>query len=405
MMMNNSHVNLRNRGGGRRMGFTLVELLVVIAIIGVLIALLLPAIQAAREAARRMQCSNHLKQIGLAVHNFHDTRMFLPPACIGGSDAGNRATIWPLLYPYMEQVALYETFERASHDGRSGWNVRFNSFWWVSAYLGDEGRKAQASIPILRCPSRRGGGPMFATAPNETDDATDAARTNNDSNGRLVSGPQGDYVFAVSYISTGTDGEPGAGTRWWNWITADTEYNRGPFRMALYERSDGDGNNWMPRDSMAWWTDGTSNQIIFGEKFIYADAVGVCNGHSARTAGGTAADQSCDEMADCSILTLRTYRSASVSRCVYRLDTHARGTGDAYTLIRSPGEKGGTGQESGYGSITRGSFGSNHPGVCHFLIGDGSVRVFPRSVPNSASAPILMMLGTVNDGATVSLPY
>jgi prepilin-type N-terminal cleavage/methylation domain-containing protein len=100
-----------------RGGFTLVELLVVIAIIGILVALLLPAVQAAREAARRMQCGNNLKQLGLALHNYHDTYKTFPPDAIWhGNRAGTvqaaqdvRNYTWiAMTLPFVEQRALYD---------------------------------------------------------------------------------------------------------------------------------------------------------------------------------------------------------------------------------------------------------------------------------------------------------
>jgi prepilin-type N-terminal cleavage/methylation domain-containing protein len=102
---------------GSRLGFTLVELLVVIAIIGILVALLLPAIQAAREAARRTRCTNNFKQLGLAIHNYHDTYNVFPPGVIAQrlnlGEAAPRAfpgaMSWmPMLLPFLEQSALYE---------------------------------------------------------------------------------------------------------------------------------------------------------------------------------------------------------------------------------------------------------------------------------------------------------
>src|SRR5436190_22133451 len=96
-----------NRGG-----FTLVELLVVIAIIGVLVALLLPAVQAARESARRMSCTSNLRQMGLAMHNYHDTSQAFPIGVsndiVGAGNGSDSNWTWPArILPFIEQSALY----------------------------------------------------------------------------------------------------------------------------------------------------------------------------------------------------------------------------------------------------------------------------------------------------------
>src|SRR3954447_20293168 len=92
-----------------RTGFTLVEVLVVIAIIGVLVAFLLPAVQAAREAARRNQCQNNLKQIGVAIQNHHDTRKAFP---MGRNRIDQKAVSWAFfVLPYMEETAIYNSWD------------------------------------------------------------------------------------------------------------------------------------------------------------------------------------------------------------------------------------------------------------------------------------------------------
>ena len=136
---------MRTKGRRRASGFTLVELLVVIAIIGILVALLLPAVQAAREAARRMACGNNLKQLGLALHNYHDTYKTFPPETIWHGNAVGNLTATPRHYtwialtlPYIEQGPLHS----AINFSVPGLNQMIN------------GKALQSyQIPTLLCPS------------------------------------------------------------------------------------------------------------------------------------------------------------------------------------------------------------------------------------------------------------
>lgn len=128
----------------RRAGFTLIELLVVIAIIAILIALLLPAVQKVREAAARMQCANNLKQMGIAIHSYHDALGYIPPArleeAIQDNGASYKAIFWSgLILPYLEQSNLFNSI--------SGFNAATD--WTTGAFAA----ALATPLPVYRCPS------------------------------------------------------------------------------------------------------------------------------------------------------------------------------------------------------------------------------------------------------------
>ena len=128
----------------RHSAFTLIELLVVIAIIAVLIALLLPAVQQAREAARRTQCKNNLKQIGLALHNYHDTHSTFPPGAIQAfppGNAQNEATWISMALPGLDQAPLYN-------------RANFSSCFGCTVSPGNPSYEISSpAIPMMLCPS------------------------------------------------------------------------------------------------------------------------------------------------------------------------------------------------------------------------------------------------------------
>jgi hypothetical protein len=197
----------------------LVELLVVIAIIGVLIALLLPAVQAAREAARRMQCSNHLKQYGIAAHNYHDTYQTLPPLRLWGHlNAGSYSWMIGLL-PFMEQQGILGMIDgggvAASMDGTTNYPAGMRTATWDINY-----RPWRLDFSIRHCPS--------------------------DGNSNQA---------AVQYF-TGTSSYVGnIGDCSSNWSTMNNPALRGAFM-------------WVQCRDFAAFTDGTSNTVLFAERKV-----------------------------------------------------------------------------------------------------------------------------------------
>jgi len=369
----------------RRMGFTLIELLVVIAIIAVLISLLLPAVQSAREAARRAQCTNNLKQIGLAMHNYHSANNCFPP---GGTNTstinGQVAQGWgcwsahSMMLPYMEQTTIYSALnfsivcESASNNNDD---------------LGQTTGTTR-SIAIFLCPSDPGAGPY----------------------GQWSGGPAGQsYQFpGNNYFASVGPGMNQYGVSRYAEITVGSSAPTGMFQV------------FGSPISIASVTDGTSNTIAMGEWIkgsnkstvtIPQDVVwmnttlpaGASPGSPLllMPAGGASFNawlRQCVQQIPTTNANGNPYSELGQDWCV-GLFFHTLGntlvgpnppypncTADVYDL-------GDTDDDIGYFGLS-----SNHPGGCNVLMADGSARF----LKNSVSQLTLWALGSRNQGEVIS---
>lgn len=289
----------------KRRGFTLVELLVVIAIIGILIALLLPAVQAAREAARRSQCSNNLKQLGLAMHNYHDVHKAFPPAAWSSR---NQLSWVTMILPFIEQQPLHDTVDFAA-----------------AAYSNANRGVGTNQIAALLCPSSK------------------TIRNTNAGDDFTVTGSPAVKAFTTHYY--GIMGPEGTNT------STATAYRVLPDPAGTMNAHGGYADQGILGPdrcrNMRDVIDGTSNTLLVGE--ISWELAG-CYRNYVRGISGNPNDPANPEN--------RNAACNPAKNVQYQIN-----------LVRYTS-----------GNFNDVSFGSQHPGGCHFAVADGSVTFISETV-------------------------
>ena len=321
-------------------GFTLVELLVVIAIIGVLIGMILPAVQNVREAARRTQCLNRLRQIGLATAMYHDSNEAFPPArlypkrdAVAPLDAGSDQPTWLVrILPYLEQQAFFNQ-------------------WDLSASYSDQPEEAVTqSIGAFICPSRRS--IEEAQAPNVSTEVLVTAPCG--CGGwieiEVQGGATGDFAGNHGDLSPGSTG-------------AATDYyyggnGTGVIISSQAKQSDDSKLTWVDKITYGSITDGSSNTVLAGELQVSPENL----------------------------------NTIPFNGPIYNGEDLA-----AFARIGGPGVPILSGSSEPLTSIL--GFGSWHPGTCNFVFADGSTR----SINDEVDTVTLGQICNRGDGEVANL--